>query len=132
MEIKLEDWTIHFVKNKDLIARKLINYEEKEGFILFHFKDKDVKYYVKEHLDATILSLIKEDCFKTIVCLADKKNLDFLIDNWDLFKGIETLSLLFVRMSDNAKWIINPFVHSKICDDSALKLGLTSMYDNTF
>lgn len=131
-EMTLKEWTIHFVKNKDLIHKNLVDYEEQGETLVFHFKNKEHKYFVLHDLDDSVISFIKQSGFKTVVCIAKKDNLKFLIDNWHSFKSVENLNLIFVRISDNKRWIINPFVHSRICDDNSLVLGLETMYSNTF
>ncbi len=130
--LTLKDWTINFVKNKDLIARKLVGFEEKSGFLLFHFKDKDVEYFIHEKLGEETIVAVKRNSNKTVACKATRDNLVFLIKNWGVFRSIEGLSFIFADPSSGQKWLINPFVHSKICDDEALQKGLESMYENTF
>ncbi len=128
----LKEWTICFIKNKDLIFRKLVDYEEKENSILFHFKDKDHNYFIEEELNTFSLELVKLSGLKTIVCLATKSNLKFFMSNWNKFKVVEELSFIFANPVSNTKWLINPFVHNKICDEDSLKTGLESMFSNAF
>ncbi|MBC8501042.1 MAG: hypothetical protein H8D38_04740 [DPANN group archaeon] len=128
----LKEWTVHFVKNKDLLQKKLVSFEEKDDLIVFHFKNVDKEYLLVENLNESVLSFVKHPGFKNVVCSAKKENLKFLIDNWTELKKIENLSFVFVNVRNNACWIINSFVHNKICDDSSLVLGLKSMYSNTF
>ncbi|MBU0471869.1 MAG: hypothetical protein KKF89_01610 [Nanoarchaeota archaeon] len=131
-ETTLKEWIINFVKNKDLMYRKLVSYEEAEKTVLFHFKDKDQAYFILPQLNQSIFLLIKEDGQKTIVCLASRDNLKFLIDNWSSFSVVNDLNFVFVSVQTNKRWIINPGVHSKICDDDSLVFGLESMYSATF
>jgi len=128
----LKEWTVHFVKNKDLLQKKLVSYEEKDNIIAFHFKNVDKEYLLVENLNESVLSFVKHPGFKNVVCSAKKENLKFLIDNWTELKKIENFNFIFVNVRNNVCWIINPFVHNKICDDSSLILGLKSMYSNTF
>ncbi|NQU98117.1 hypothetical protein HQ533_01505 [Candidatus Woesearchaeota archaeon] len=131
-EITLKEWTIHFVKNKDLLQKNLVDYEEKENPIVFHFKDKDCQYLILEVLDDSVFSFIRQTGLKTVVCLGKKENLNFFIENWKTFSSIQDLNFVFARIHDSRRWIINPFVHNKICDDESLVLGLKSMFSSTF
>ena len=92
-EMTLKDWTVQFVKNKDLLQKALIGYDEEDSKVVFHFKDKDRLYFVVHKLDDASLSFIKDEGFKSIVCFANKTNFQFLIKG--LFhtsrKGLEPL-----------------------------------------
>lgn len=83
-------------------------------------------------MDDKVFSFLKENDFKSVVCLANKKNLDFLIANWNVFKKVENFSIIFADIKNHDKWIINPEVHNRVCDDSSLVTGLKSMYSNSF
>jgi hypothetical protein len=52
-------------------------------------------------------------------------NIDFLSKNWENFL-IEDLKIIFVN-DDGTKWIINPFVHNKVCGSENLKISLLSL-----
>jgi hypothetical protein len=54
-----------------------------------------------------------------------------LVDNWDKLIKFPSLTLYFVNPFSklDKKWLINPYVHSKICDDKSLKTGLKSMFE---
>ncbi|MBC8495724.1 hypothetical protein H8D36_06225 [archaeon] len=128
----LTQWTISFVKHKDIFTKSLQGYEEKDDLIIFHFKDKDNYYIVKNILDDSVLSFIKNYDYKSVVCGAKMDNLKFLIDNWDVLSKSVGLNFIFVQIDTNARWMINPNVHSKICDEESLELGLKSMFSGAF
>ena len=54
-----------------------------------------------------------------------------MLDNWDKLTKYTSLMLYFVNPFSklDKKWVINPHVHSKICDDKALRNGLKSMFE---
>lgn len=128
----LKEWTINFVKHKDIFAKKLKEYEEKKDQIVFHFKDNNKIFLVKPLLDEETFGFLKEDFSRAIVCSADRKNLKFLIDNWDKFKDAKSFTLIFANPETNAKWLLNPKTHNDICDEESLVQGLESMYENNF
>ncbi|MBU0667276.1 MAG: hypothetical protein ABIC91_05115 [Nanoarchaeota archaeon] len=131
-KINLKEWTVYYVKNKDLINRKLKSFDESSDRINFHFKDFDHTYYIRETLNSDVFDISNIHGKKSIVCLASRENLDFLIKHWNEFKTFQDSSLIFVDLSSNNKWLINPFVHNKICDEESLVMGLKTMFENTF
>lgn len=131
-ELNLKRWTIFFVKNKDVFEKKLESYEEKDSFIYFNFKDKQIVYLVSDELDASSLDFCKNKGLLVIVCKASRKNLNFLIDNWVVFKDVKNLSVIFADVDGNHRLIIKPQVHNFISDDETLRLGLESLYNNIF
>ncbi|MFH1589995.1 MAG: hypothetical protein ABIB43_05495 [archaeon] len=131
-EMTLKQWTIFFVKNKDILKNSLQGYEDKENPLVFKFSDKIHKYLVLDALDDSVFPFIKESDFKSVVCKAKNENLKFLIDNWNSFKDVEYLDFVFADVVSNKRWIINPKIHSRICDEDSLVLGLKTMYDNSF
>ena len=61
----------------------------------------------------------------------DWKNLDELYDNWDKYASIVSLKVYFINPSSSLekKWVISPYVHSKISDKSSLKAGLNALFE---
>jgi len=82
MNQALKDWTINYVKHKDMAFRKLLNVEEKKECIMFKFKDKAVAHFVIDQLDTAIFALIKDHEHATIVCPNIEDNLEFLLKEW--------------------------------------------------
>jgi len=67
-----------------------------------------------------------------LIVFNTKENFDIIIENWDKLIKFNFLTIYFVNpfSSLDKKWIINPSVHHKICDESSLKLGLKSMFES--
>jgi hypothetical protein len=65
------------------------------------------------------------------VTLNKKGNLKFLADSWKAISAVKEISIIFINPDSqlDTKWIIRPYVHSRICDDNSLKLGLKSMFE---
>ena len=61
MDKQLSDWTVNYVKNKDLTFRKLVKITEhdKEDYIAFEFKDKTVAYFITDKLSEKVFDIIK-------------------------------------------------------------------------
>lgn len=131
MEKELFEWTVHYVKNKDLTFRKLVKHTEhpKENYIEFEFKDKKVFYYVIERINDKVIDQAKSKEHKVIVCNNTEDNFKFLITHWKKFSEYKNLSVLFVNLKLNDKWIINPHTHSMIADPDSIESGLRTMFD---
>ena len=131
MNKELADWTIQYVKNRDLTFRKLVKFNEhaNEDRIDFEFKDKTVTYLVVDKLSDKILDLIKKYEHKVIACLNNDDNFKFLIKHWKLLSDTKNLSLLFINLKLHDKWVINPHTHSMIADPLTIESGLRTMYE---
>lgn len=125
------DWTINYVKNKDLTFKKLIKYTEhaKNYYVDFEFKDKSVVHFIIDKASDKIFDAIKDHAYKVIVCPNTEENFKFLIKNWKKLSEIKNLSFVFVNLKINDKWIINPHTHSMIADPDTIESGLRTMYD---
>ncbi|HLD04980.1 MAG TPA: hypothetical protein VJG90_04655 [Candidatus Nanoarchaeia archaeon] len=125
---RLKEWTCIYVKNKDLLQRKLQNQTEKGNTLTFHYKDKIHEYVIQEQLS---------NCFQhktstpslTFVCPATPLNLDYILKNWRQLITCP-FQFIFVNLKNNDKWILNPSTHHLIADESTLELGLKSMFAN--
>src|SRR5689334_20068596 len=131
MDKELSTWTINYVKNKDLTFRKLVKHTEypKDAYIEFEFKDKKVAYFISEKLNDKILDEIKGHENKIITCYNTEENFKFLIHNWKKLSEYRNLSILFVNLKINDKWIINPHTHSMIADSASIESGLRTMFE---
>ena len=131
----LVEWTASFVKNKDVIARKIENIEKnKDGFDLYvKFKDKEQFFIISPGIDNLdlIIPKLKSESHFCIVTLNSGENLDSLIKNWRRLIEFKFLSVVFVNPFSqlDKKWIIYPHTHHKICDESSLKTGLKSIFE---
>ena len=131
----LVEWTASFVKNKDVIARKIENIEKnKDGFDLYvKFKDKEQFFIISPSINNLdlIIPKLKSDSHFCIVTLNSSENLDSLIKNWRRLIEFKFLSVVFVNPFSqlDKKWIIYPHTHHKICDESSLKTGLKSIFE---
>jgi len=131
MNKELKDWTINYVKNRDLTFRKLVKWDEhlSKEYIDFQFKDKVITHHILEQLKDELFERIKGNEYKVIVCLNDELNFKFLIKNWKKLSEIKNLSFVFVNLKINDKWVINPHTHSMIADPESIESGLRTMFD---
>jgi hypothetical protein len=131
----LKDWIITFIKNRDAILRNLVSIEEdKNGFdVLVKYKNKD-QFLIVEPIIKDIASIIKKfngDKHHGLVVANTTSNFGIITENWDKLIKFKHLCIYFVNpfSSMDKRWLIYPYTHNKICDESSLKTGLRSMFD---
>jgi len=131
MDKELANWTVNYVKNRDLTFRKLVKYAEKtkDDCIEFEFKDKTVSHFIVDKLSDKIFDMIKAHDHKVLVCPNIEENFKFLIKNWKKLSDAKNLSFLFVNLKLGDKWVINPHTHSMIADPESIESGLRTMFD---
>lgn len=136
----LSEWVFYYVKNRDLVERKLEKVEEylNKSFVFAKFRDKSQVYFIEceiEDLAKTLekVAVAKKELgsdFSCLVLLNSAKNLKAVEDGWDLLSKDPKLSLLFVNPFSllDKKWVVFPYTHSKISEPSALRQGLKSLF----
>jgi len=131
----LVEWAMNFIKNKDVFAKKILSIgKSNNGFdIDIKYKDKEQFALVLEDFGDfdSISGKLNQDKSLSIFTLNSKENLDFLTKNWKKFLDYRHLTIIFTNPFSNLdkKWIISPYVHSRICDEGSLSLGLKSMFE---
>jgi len=130
----LVDWTIHFIKNKDILTKKIEKIENgKNNFdIYIKYKDREQYFIIAPEIKDInpILQRINNDYYFSLVTLNSKENFEIIVKNWHKLVNFKFFNIIFVNpFSDmDKKWIIFPHMHHKICDESALEKGLKSMF----
>lgn len=133
----LSDWVIKYVKNKDILARRLQDIGADGDIVRAKFEHKEHDYVIiPEIRDINImlnrLSVIKARHL-TLVILNNQHNLDLIARNWHAFLDLgQNFSVLFVNPFSKTEkiWIIAPYIHHKISDEASLELGLRAMSEN--
>lgn len=136
----LFDWTFHFIKNKDIVLKKIVGIEEyvNQDYIFVEYKDKKMVYYVVPFIDdfEKVWSSLQEFKNKTnstgscIVMFNNKENLDNVIEKWDIINKDPKFQIVFSNPFSitEKRWIIIPHTHSMITEATALKSGLKSLF----
>ena len=132
----LVDWAVNFAKNKDIVSKKIEQIENgKDGFDLYiKYKDREQFFIITPKIidiDLIIQRLNNNSHF-SIITLNSKENFEALVKNWSKLIEFKFLSIFFINPFSELekKWIIFPYTHNKICDESSLKNGLKSMFGN--
>jgi hypothetical protein len=129
----LREWTLHYLQNKDLITRSIVNIDKnKDGWDLVVSTKTEPRFVlVLPDLAALVPSLDKvKDKNSLIVTLNKRQNVDTLVSLWPQIVAHPKLTLVFVNPYSTLekKWIIVPYVHERIIERKALKLGLDSLF----
>lgn len=137
----LFDWTFHYIKNKDIILRKIKDIQEyvNHDYIFVEYKDKRVVYLVVPFVEdfGKVWGLLQEFKKSTnssdscLVVFNNKDNLDKVAENWKTVDKYPKFQLIFANpfSLQDKRWIIVPYTHSRIIEPSALKQGLKAMFE---
>ncbi|MEK6963566.1 MAG: hypothetical protein AABX70_04010 [Nanoarchaeota archaeon] len=123
----LIEWTLIYVKNKDLLQRKLQSHTQKGDVLTFQYKDKIHDYVIQESLSNCTQHKTSAP-YLTFVCPSTPSNLGYIIKNWKTFLSHKNLNFIFVNPKNQDKWILQPSTHHLIADEESLELGLKSMF----
>ncbi len=119
----IHEWIITYVKHKDVLTRKLLSVEDKKDHVLFKYKDNEMTGYAYNELQ-----IPKGKGKILIATLQKKENIDFLVKHWKDFSSHEQLTIVFVNMNNNEKWLLHPYTHARIAEEKA-EPGIRSMAD---
>ncbi|MBN1386701.1 hypothetical protein JW968_07085 [Candidatus Woesearchaeota archaeon] len=125
---ELSGWALDYVRSRDAHFRRIQDIARRGDDFFVKFSDREVLYLIEPDMKADSLD---KDKNYVLVTLNTKKNFDALIRVWPDLKAIRGLAVWFVNpnSANETKWMINPYIHSKICDDESLKTGLKAMFD---
>jgi len=130
----LNEWTVEYIKHKDVFARSIVELTLKDNIIYVKHKKHNHNFLILEKLDDKnklfdALKSIKTDKI-TLVTTNSKSNFEFLKANWKEFSEFDSqFNVIFVNPKSvlEHKWIVFPMTHQKISED--VNLGLQSLYD---
>lgn len=131
----LVEWTINFIKNKDITAKKIEKIENgKDGFDLYvRYKDREQYFIIAPNIIDfdSLIQKINNNFYFSIVTLNSKENFEIILKNWNRLTGFKFLNIIFINPFSglDKKWIVFPYTHQRICDESSLKTGLKSMFN---
>ncbi|MGE0793255.1 MAG: hypothetical protein AB7V77_03710 [Candidatus Woesearchaeota archaeon] len=128
------EWTKHFVGFKIRNKKNIITKFETDKIIIEENKEF-TKYFIDEKIENCLKKWEndsdKDKINKLIyVCLNSQKNIEDVYVKWSKFIENPNLTVIFVDLIKDSKWLIKPYIHDKIADKDNLKEGLISMYSN--
>ncbi|MBW2964558.1 hypothetical protein KY363_03790 [Candidatus Woesearchaeota archaeon] len=128
----LMDWFVRYMKNRDLVFRKISEITEEENKVIVHQKDgKQIHNYVEpfpEDVLATVKAIPEQE--KGLVMFNSAENFSSMMKSWKELAEINNLSIYFVNPFSklDKRWIVKPYIHGRVSDAASLKEGLNSMY----
>lgn len=131
----LLEWTINFVKNKDIVSKKIESIENgKNGFDMHvRYRDREQYFIIVPKIANfdSIIQKIDNEHYFSIVTLNSRENFNIILENWNRLTSFKFLNIIFVNPFSelDKKWIIFPHTHHRICDDSSLETGLKTMFN---
>lgn len=128
----LKQWYLFYIKNRDLMLKKIRNVEQKEDIITIHNKEgtKESSIVASNPTSFTaLLSQFNETDKISIITLNKKDIINLLIKEWKDIVNYTALTMMFVNpdSEQDKKWIIKPHFHHRFTDPSALKSGIMSI-----
>jgi len=136
-EIKfLKEWTIRYVKNKDVISKKITSLNEKDNEFIVQKGEIEHKYLiipVINDTDSIINTAAEYEHGKTLICFHTKSNFEFLIKNWGIFVDLgRNFIVYFINPFSKTERVLSicPYTHHLISDKDSLVLGLKTMAEN--
>ncbi|MEM2915806.1 MAG: hypothetical protein QXT19_00385 [Candidatus Woesearchaeota archaeon] len=126
------DWIVEYLKSKDANIKQIISIKKSEQGVDVVVEGALKSQYIlvqPEFKDLSMLDSFK-DKHAVIVTANTKKNVEFLITNWDVLTKYPHLSIYFVNPNSatDKRWIIYPATHDRITERRALRKGLESMF----
>ncbi len=130
----LLDWTVKYIKNKDIISKKIEHIENgKDDFDLYvKYKDREQYFIIIPNIVDidSIIKKINNNFHFSVVTLNSKENFGTIVKNWNRLISFKFLNIIFVNPFSelDKKWVVFPHTHHKICDEASLENGLKSMF----
>jgi hypothetical protein len=123
------EWAENYFKSRDAYKKEIVKIEKQPDHLIISYKDRQEKIFAFSELSTSAEKNISNNV--SFITLNDKKNVDWLCNNWNKMTSINAFRVYFINPLSNTdkKWVINPHVHAKICDESALKLGMNTMFE---
>ena len=135
----LKEWTLTYIKNRDILLRRISKIEDKgEYFLITHADESHVVVVVKEIISdfVAILDRLREleklhtATKLTLVVYNTEDNMSHVIRHWNELIALSTLTIIFVNTATNEKWSVSPYVHHKIADPETLEQGLKALFES--
>jgi len=126
----LKEWTLGFIKHKDIFEKKIVKIEDKKDGFCVHRKDAVQNYAVSENFSPGSVEETRPGSVPsqlTIVCLNNPLNVKAVVKDWKKLIKHQRLTILFVNLALGEKWMLNPRVHDMIADSSTLESGLLNL-----
>lgn len=122
----LNEWIKNYLISRDTMEQMIVSIEDKGKDLVVHRKNGDVVFLIRP--DFSNVEELKIPGKISLVILNSRKNLDFVISNWQMLSAIKELCIYFVNPTVSEKWLLYPYTHNQITEKTALKRGLLSLF----
>ena len=121
------EWAEHYFRSRDSFHKNIVSISHNKSTMEIEYKGGKERIIAALYLDELKDEIGMNSC---IITLNNRSNVENLYNNWPRFSKIENLKIYFINplSTTEKKWIINPKVHNRICDESSLKTGLMAMF----
>src|SRR3989304_8284668 len=125
---QLREWAEIYLKSRDVLQKAITGFESLDGDFIVHKATGDVIFLIRPEFVNVEEVVEKVTSNAGLVILNTKKNVDFVISNWDKLAKLNGLCIYFVNPKLNDKWLLYPYTHAQITEKSALRRGLESLF----
>ena len=124
----LQEWTLLWIKNKDVIARQVMSIEEKKDELLVT-KTAGLQRYIIMPVLSQLKEFVTKEKNTVVVTLNTKSNVSSLLKQWNSLIEQPQLCILFVNPDarNDQKWAVYPFTHHRIADN--IEKGLWTLFE---
>ena len=128
----LIEWFETYLKNRDIVHRKIVDMNKDGNDLEVKFKDKTQKFRFFTAFDSLDSEFLERNENPALVFLNTRKNLNSLIINWDKLVQFPKLCVYFVNpfSETDTRWILFPYTHNQISERKSLETGLQSMFSS--
>jgi hypothetical protein len=119
----LLEWAEKYLRYKDSMARSILQMKRDGNKILVEKKNVTRVAVV---LPALADKPAEADI---IITLSNTDNINTLVRHWKKFSEKQKLTIIFANplSEEENKWVVQPFIHTRICEEKALKKGFLGM-----
>jgi len=124
---ELKEWVQIYLKSRDVLQKSIAGFESLNGDFVVRKSSGDVLFLIRPELsDAD--EVVQKAGNIGLVVLNTKKNVDFVVANWEKFSKLPGLCIYFVNPKANDKWLLYPYTHNQVTEKASLKRGLESLF----
>lgn len=127
----LKDWMVRYLKNKDIITKKIVGIEEFDDSFKIARSDREITFFIEPFLnDLNVLEKLNKIEHRALVCFHTKQNFGVFLEKWKEFVAVgRNFTIYFVNPFSKLErvLILNPHTHDLISDEESLEQGLKTM-----
>ena len=124
---QLKEWVQIYLKSRDILQKTIAGFESLNGDFLVKKSSGDVLFLIRPEL-RDVDEVVQKAGSVGLVVLNTRKNVDFVVSNWDKLARLQGLCIYFVNPKANEKWLLYPFTHNQVAEKVSLKRGLESLF----